>query len=121
MAGGDALLSPSVTRKVLAEFAQRPGRAPRSDPGLALLTERERGVVAVVAEGLSNEEIAARLVISPATARTHVSRAMAKLRARDRAQLVVFAYRSGTDPLTPSGGGRCSGLSSPAAGPPPVA
>jgi DNA-binding NarL/FixJ family response regulator len=95
VADGDALLSPSVTRRVVREFANRPSRAVKPHPQLDTLTDREREVVALVAEGLSNEEIAARLVISPATARTHVSRAMVKLGSRDRAQLVVFAYQSG--------------------------
>jgi len=92
---GGALMSPSVTRKVVREFVMGASRPRRPHPRLHTLTEREREVVALVAEGLSNDEIAARLVISPATARTHVSRAMLKLGARDRAQLVVFAYRSG--------------------------
>jgi DNA-binding NarL/FixJ family response regulator len=98
VAAGDALLSPSVTRRVVREFAARPSRALRRHPRLDTLTDREREVVALVGEGLSNEEIADRLVISPATARTHVSRAMTKLAARDRAQLVVFAYQSGLVP-----------------------
>jgi DNA-binding NarL/FixJ family response regulator len=83
-----------VTRRLIAEFASR-GRAPRSPRELTALTEREREVMALVGEGLSNEEIAERLVVSPATAKTHVSRAMIKLGARDRAQLVVFAYEAG--------------------------
>jgi DNA-binding NarL/FixJ family response regulator len=92
--GGEALLSPSVTRRLVAEFVARsPQRA--SIPTLDVLTEREREVLTLVAAGLSNDEIAERLVISPLTAKTHVSRAMAKLHARDRAQLVVFAYESG--------------------------
>jgi DNA-binding NarL/FixJ family response regulator len=95
VAEGEALLSPSVTRRVVREFATRPARAPRPHPQLAALTEREREIVGLVGEGLSNDEIAERLVVSPATARTHVSRAMIKLAARDRAQLVVFAYQSG--------------------------
>jgi DNA-binding NarL/FixJ family response regulator len=95
VAAGEALLSPSVTRRVVREFANRPARVVRPHPQLDTLTEREREIVALVGEGLSNEEIAARLVVSPATARTHVSRAMVKLAARDRAQLVVFAYQSG--------------------------
>ena len=95
VAAGDALLSPSVTRRVVREFASRPARVLRPHPRLAALTDREREVVSLVGEGLSNEEIAARLVLIPATARTHVSRAMVKLSARDRAQLVVFAYQSG--------------------------
>lgn len=95
VADGGALLAPSVTRKVIREFATRAPRAPKPHPQLGTLTEREREIVGLVGEGLSNHEIAERLVVSPATARTHVSRAMTKLGARDRAQLVVFAYRSG--------------------------
>ena len=95
VAAGEALLSPSVTRRVVREFATRPARVDRPHPQLASLTEREREIVGLVGEGLSNDEIAERLVVSPATARTHVSRAMIKLSARDRAQLVVFAYQSG--------------------------
>ena len=120
VARGDALLSPSVTRAVIAAFtanggspSSRPlrrsgagasgsaasgsaasgGRA--APPGLASLTEREREVVGLVASGLSNDEIARKLVVSPLTAKTHVSRAMTKLNARDRAQLVVLAYEHG--------------------------
>lgn len=92
--GGDALLSPSVTRRLIAEFAAK-AKQPRSGTVLNALTDREREVMALAAEGLSNEEIAARLVVSPATAKTHVSRAMIKLHARDRAQLVVIAYETG--------------------------
>ena len=94
VASGDALLSPGVTRRLIAEFAaQSPTPTP---PRTAdALTDREREVVALVAAGLSNEEIAERLVVSPATAKTHVSRAMGKLMARDRAQVVVYAYESG--------------------------
>jgi DNA-binding NarL/FixJ family response regulator len=95
VADGEALLSPSVTRRVVREFAARPTRVLKPHPQLGALTEREREIVGLVGEGLSNEEIAERLVVSPATARTHVSRAMVKLAARDRAQLVVFAYQSG--------------------------
>ena len=95
VARGEALLSPSVTRRLIAEFTARPARPALTPPMMGTLTEREREVVALVALGLTNEEIAAELVLSPATARTHVSRAMIKLRARDRAQLVVFAYQSG--------------------------
>jgi DNA-binding NarL/FixJ family response regulator len=95
VAAGEALLSPSVTRRVVREFANRPARVARPHPQLATLTEREREIVGLVGAGLSNDEIAARLVVSPATARTHVSRAMIKLGARDRARLVVFAYQSG--------------------------
>jgi DNA-binding NarL/FixJ family response regulator len=112
VARGDALLAPSVTRSLIAAFIAKgggapgsgapgagPGARPRAEaaalPGLATLTDREREVVALVAEGLSNDEIAARLVLSPLTAKTHVSRAMIKLAARDRAQLVVLAYAHG--------------------------
>jgi DNA-binding NarL/FixJ family response regulator len=94
VAAGDALLSPGITRRLIAEYATH-AREPRAAPALDALTEREREVMALVAEGLSNEEIAERLVVSPATAKTHVSRAMVKLAARDRAQLVVIAYESG--------------------------
>ncbi len=94
VARGDALLSPSVTRRVIAQFAGRPA-GPRPTPELGALTEREREVMSLVAAGLSNDEIAERLFMSPATAKTHVSRAMIKLSARDRAQLVVMAYESG--------------------------
>ena len=104
VAAGEALLSPGVTRRLIAEFAARPARAGATPERMAVLTDREREVVALVAEGLSNDEIAAELVLSPATARTHVSRSMMKLHARDRAQLVVFAYQSGlvTPGLPPS-------------------
>ena len=96
VAAGDALLSPSVTRRVIGEFATAGGRGrPTSPRELEQLTDREREVMVLVAEGLSNDEIAARLVISPATAKTHVSRTMVKLGARDRAQLVVYAYEAG--------------------------
>lgn len=95
VADGDALLSPSVTRTLVQEFVTRSPRSPKPHRELHALTDREREVVALVAGGLTNNEIAEKLVVSPATARTHVSRAMAKLRARDRAQLVVFAYQSG--------------------------
>jgi DNA-binding NarL/FixJ family response regulator len=94
VAAGEALLSPSVTKRLIQEFATR-AKEPQPAGGLDELTDREREVVALVAEGLSNQEIAARLVLSPATAKTHVSRAMGKLRARDRAQLVVIGYESG--------------------------
>jgi DNA-binding NarL/FixJ family response regulator len=97
VAAGDALLSPSVTRRVIGEFATPGGRVHAGVPPteLAQLTDREREVMVLVGEGLSNDEIASRLVISPATAKTHVSRAMIKLGARDRAQLVVYAYEAG--------------------------
>ncbi|MEU1789983.1 response regulator transcription factor [Streptomyces sparsogenes] len=91
---GDALLSPGVTRRLIAEFAAR-SKEPAPAAALAELTEREREVMALVGLGLSNEEIARRLVVSPLTAKTHVSRTMVKLGARDRAQLVVLAYESG--------------------------
>ncbi|MQA63658.1 MAG: response regulator [Actinophytocola sp.] len=95
VAEGEALLSPSVTRKLISEFATASARPVRPHPQLDALTEREREIIGLVGEGLSNEEIAERLYISPATARTHVSRAMTKLGARDRAQLAVFAFQSG--------------------------
>ena len=91
---GDALLSPAVTRRLISEFVARPAEV-FSSADLRLLTNREREVVALVAHGLSNDEIAERMVVSPMTAKTHVSRAMTKVGARDRAQLVVFAYQSG--------------------------
>ncbi|HYU39108.1 MAG TPA: response regulator transcription factor [Acidimicrobiia bacterium] len=94
VAAGEALLSPSVTRRLIAEFAIR-AKEPARAPELDHLTDREREVMALVSEGLTNDEIAERLFMSPATAKTHVSRAMIKLNARDRAQLVVFAYESG--------------------------
>ncbi|HEY6278497.1 MAG TPA: response regulator transcription factor [Streptosporangiaceae bacterium] len=131
VARGDALLAPSVTRSLIAAFAAGrmgaagpagpgsapaapggPGRPPGStaraaaSPGLASLTDREREVVALVAAGLSNDEIAARLVVSPLTAKTHVSRAMTKVGARDRAQLVVFAYEHGLAEPAAGPGGR---------------
>ena len=92
---GGALLAPSVTRTLIREFTEVSPRALVPHPHLGLLTEREREVVALVAKGMTNHEIAEHLVLSPATSRTHVSRAMTKLEARDRAQLVVFAYESG--------------------------
>jgi DNA-binding NarL/FixJ family response regulator len=95
VAAGEALLSPGVTRRLIAEFVAQPGRRATPPPGLGVLTEREREVMGLVAEGLSNQQIAEGLVVSPATVRTHISRAMIKLHARDRAQLVVFAYQSG--------------------------
>jgi DNA-binding NarL/FixJ family response regulator len=97
VADGGALLSPSVTRSVIAQFVRR-GPAVVAHPGLKYLTDREREVVAFVSTGMSNDEIAARLVISIETVRTHVSRAMLKLQARDRAQLVVFGIQSGLVP-----------------------
>lgn len=94
VAAGEALLSPSVTRRLIAEYATR-AKEPVAADGLDLLTEREREVLALVGTGMTNDEIAARLFMSPATAKTHVSRSMMKLHARDRAQLVVIAYESG--------------------------
>ena len=91
---GDALLSPRVTRRLIEEFATR-AKDPATVPDLARLTDREQEVVALVAGGLTNDEIARRLTMSGATAKTHVSRAMVKVGARDRAQLVVFAYEAG--------------------------
>jgi DNA-binding NarL/FixJ family response regulator len=93
-ASGEALLSPAITRRLIAEFALR-AKEPLAMPGLDELTDREREIMALAGTGLSNDEIAARLVLSPATVKTHVSRAMVKLRCRDRAQLVVLAYESG--------------------------
>ncbi|WP_432989458.1 response regulator [Dactylosporangium sp. CA-233914] len=104
VARGDALLSPAVTRAVIRRSVEagQPAARPRPEsPELALLTAREREVVQLVAAGLSNDDIAARLVLSPLTAKTHVARAMAKVGARDRAQLVVFAYQNGL--ATPDG------------------
>ncbi|WP_413105557.1 response regulator [Streptomyces sp. Inha503] len=93
-ARGDALLAPAITRKLIDRYVTQPPLT-RTGTGLAELTGREREAVALVAQGLSNDEIADRLVISPLTAKTHINRAMAKLQARDRAQLVVLAYESG--------------------------
>jgi DNA-binding NarL/FixJ family response regulator len=98
IAAGEALLSPGVTRRLISTFANRGATPTAAEPDsriVELLTAREREAVVLVADGLSNEEIAERWVVSNATVRTHVSRAMTKLNARDRAQLVVFAYRSG--------------------------
>ena len=94
-AAGESLLSPSVTRRVIQSLQGRGSPVRRPHPQLAALTDREREVLALIGEGLNNEEIATRLFVSPATARTHVSRAMLKLGARDRAQLVVIAHHSG--------------------------
>jgi DNA-binding NarL/FixJ family response regulator len=94
VAAGDGLLSPSVTKRVIETFVSR-AKAPSPPKELDQLTDREREVMALVGAGLSNDEIAARLVVSPATAKTHVSRTMIKLGARDRAQLVVYAYEAG--------------------------
>jgi len=98
VAGGESLLSPSVTRKVIGHFSTRTaGPATDPHPRLSSLTAREREILGWVATGRSNDEIAAHLVVSPATVRTHIGRSMMKLGARDRAQLVVFAYRSGVE------------------------
>ncbi|MEU8530924.1 MULTISPECIES: response regulator transcription factor [Streptomyces] len=94
VARGDALIAPGVTRRLIAEFAGR-AKQPDPSPRLNALTEREREVMGLVGAGLTNDEIAQRLVLSPATAKTHVSRIMTKLDVRDRAQLVILAYESG--------------------------
>lgn len=93
-ARGDALLAPSITRKLISRYVAQP-LGTGADTGLEELTNREREAVVLVARGLSNDDIADRMVISPLTAKTHINRAMTKLRARDRAQLVVLAYESG--------------------------
>jgi DNA-binding NarL/FixJ family response regulator len=99
---GEALLSPAATRSLISRFLATPGTAAPADAGarraLESLTDRERQIAAFVATGLSNDEIAAQLVLSPATVKTHVNRAMVKVGARDRAQLVVFAHRTGLAP-----------------------
>jgi DNA-binding NarL/FixJ family response regulator len=95
VAAGDALLAPRITRRLIAQFAARRTAAEDGENRLAVLTEREREVLALVGQGMSNDEIGAELFLSPATARTHVSHAMGKLGARDRAQLVVIAYQTG--------------------------
>ena len=109
VAAGDALMSPGVTRRLIAEFAART-RAIRPVPGIDDLTQREREVVALAADGLSNEEIAGKLYLSQSTAKTHALRAMAKLGARDRAQLVAIAYQAG---LVRPGWNECHPLSMP--------
>lgn len=95
VAGGDALLAPRITRRLIAQFTTARTAQQSAEDRLAVLTVREREILALVGRGLSNEEIAVEFVLSPATARTHVSRAMTKLGARDRAQLVVIAYQTG--------------------------
>ena len=95
VAAGDALLAPRVTRRLIEQFSGRPEGVPHDEHALAVLTEREREVLGLVGKGLSNREIAERLFMSPSTAKTHVVRAMAKLHAGDRAQLVVIAYETG--------------------------
>jgi DNA-binding NarL/FixJ family response regulator len=102
VARGDALLAPRVTRRLIAEVTGRPGRgSPHGQASLDVLTDREREVLTLVASGLTNDEIAANLYLSPLTAKTHVSRILTKLGARDRAQLVVIAYETGV--VTPGG------------------
>ena len=102
VAGGDALLAPSVTRRLVAEFVRSSAPAPppagSQDGALAAITAREREVLALIATGLSNSEIAGRLSISPATAKTHVGHLLAKLSARDRVHLVILAYQAGIVP-----------------------
>ncbi|MEV0269670.1 response regulator transcription factor [Hamadaea sp. NPDC050747] len=95
IAGGDALLAPRITRRLIGQFTAQRTAAQTAADRLAVLTQREREVLALVGQGLSNNEIGTELFLSPATARTHVSHAMAKLGARDRAQLVVIAYQTG--------------------------
>ncbi|HEY7273212.1 MAG TPA: response regulator transcription factor [Actinoplanes sp.] len=95
VAGGDALLSPSITRHLIEEFVRRPQPGRSAPPVLDALTDREVEVLTLVARGLSNAEIAERLYVSPATAKTHVARLLMKLAARDRAQLIIVAYESG--------------------------
>ena len=95
VAAGEALLAPTVTRRLIAEFARRPHPEPSRAPGLDDLTDREREVLLAVAAGLTNAELAERLYVSPATVKTHVGRLLTKLGARDRTQLVVIAYESG--------------------------
>jgi DNA-binding NarL/FixJ family response regulator len=95
IARGEALLSPSVTRRLISDYARRPQLSDARIAQLDELTAREREVMTLVAHGLNNDEIARQLVVSPATAKTHVSRTMLKLGARDRAQLVVLAYQTG--------------------------
>jgi len=102
VAAGDALLAPAITRRLIAEFARRPDPTQVTSAALAALTKREREVLGLVAHGLSNAEIAERLVVSAATSKTYVSRLLAKLGARDRAQLVAIAYESGL--VTPGTG-----------------
>jgi DNA-binding NarL/FixJ family response regulator len=107
VAAGDGLLSPGATRRLIAAFVDAPAGSPeptppKASPEAELLTAREREVVSLVADGLSNDEIAEQWVVSNATVRTHVSRAMTKLHARDRAQLVVFAYRYGLASVPPA-------------------
>ncbi|MGB2567311.1 response regulator [Micromonospora citrea] len=101
VAAGDSVVAPSITRRLLDRFADRLGPGPAEDPRLAQLTEREREILLLVAQGLSNAEIAARVHVAEATVKTHVGRILAKLRLRDRVQAVVLAYESGL--VTPGG------------------
>ncbi|MBQ1043087.1 MULTISPECIES: response regulator [unclassified Micromonospora] len=101
VAQGDSVVAPSITRRLLDRFAGQLGPAPAADPRLAQLTEREREVLLLVAQGLSNAEIAARVHVAEATVKTHVGRILAKLQLRDRVQAVVLAYESGL--ITPGG------------------
>ncbi|WP_454197927.1 response regulator transcription factor [Nocardia sp. Marseille-Q1738] len=100
VAAGDALLAPRITRRLISQFTAQRRAAKSAEDRLAVLTDREREVLALVGQGMSNDEIGAALFLSPATARTHVSRAMVKLGARDRAQLVVIAYQTGLSDFT---------------------
>ena len=101
VAAGDALLAPRITRLLIEQYSKRPEGVPLDHRALAVLTDREREVLALVGRGLSNQQIAEHLFMSPATAKTHVVRTMSKLHARDRAQLVVMAYETGL--VTPGG------------------
>lgn len=101
IAAGDALLAPRITRRLIGQFTAQRRAARSAEDRLAVLTDREREVLGLVGRGMSNDEIGAALFLSPATARTHVSRAMVKLGARDRAQLVVIAYQTGLCDTTP--------------------
>jgi DNA-binding NarL/FixJ family response regulator len=104
VAAGEALLAPRITRRLIAQFTAARIATRVGEDRLAVLTQREREVLALVGQGLSNDEIGAELYLSPATARTHVSHAMGKLGARDRAQLVVIAYQTGLVGPQPSAG-----------------
>ncbi|MEV0944519.1 response regulator [Micromonospora wenchangensis] len=101
VAEGDSVVAPSITRRLLDRFADRLGPAPAQDPRLAQLTDREREILLLVAQGLANAEIAARVHVAEATVKTHVGRILAKLQLRDRVQVVVLAYESGL--VTPGG------------------
>ncbi|MFY1622908.1 response regulator [Micromonospora sp. WMMD723] len=101
VAQGDSVVAPSITRRLLDRFADRLGPAPAQDPRLAQLTDREREILLLVAQGLANAEIAARVHVAEATVKTHVGRILAKLQLRDRVQVVVLAYESGL--VTPGG------------------